>query len=145
MEPEDGRMTPGRIALAVLGALLLLPGLCGAAFVGVAGVDHVSRGTLRFSGYEEIVWVIAQPYMMLGCLGLFVLAKTMKKPVLAKAARIGGWFALVLTVAACVFVLTASTRFGEAATMALWFGFCFLIGGLPGLLIGRRADQEAGA
>lgn len=145
MEPQDSRLTHGRIVLAVLGGLLLLPGLCGAVFLGGTGVDHLNRGTVRFSDYEEIIWVLAQPSVMAGCLGLFILAKTMKKPALVKAARIGGWVALAVTAGACAFVLVASTRLGEAATMALWFGFCFAIGGLPGLLAWRRAGRENGA
>ena len=144
MESQESRLTLGRIALAVLGALLLLPGLCGAAFIGAASLEHVSRGTLRFSDYEEIVWVIAQPSLMAGCLGLFVLAKTMKKPALVKAARAAGWFALAATVVVCVFILYAS-RTGEGVPMALWFAFCFAVGGLPCLLMGRREKRENGA
>ena len=72
------------------------------------------------------------------------MAKTMKKPALVKAARAAGWFALAATVVVCVFILYAS-RTGEGVPMALWFAFCFAVGGLPGLLIGRREKRENGA
>ncbi len=142
-------MTPGRIALAALGGVLLLPGVCGVVSLGGGAMEHISRGSWRFSDYEEMLWLVAQPSLMLGCLGLFVLARATGKPGLMQAARLAGWAALAITVAVSAFITYAVyLRSGavdmEAGSWILWFGFCFLVGGLPALMLSKPAGAEEG-
>ena len=137
----------GTIALIVLGVLLLAPGACGLLFAGGTWIDHLARGTVRMGDYEEIVWILAQPGVMLGCLGLFVIAKASGRPGFIKAARFAGWFALVFTLAVSALVTWSTMLRGrgmdEGLSLAGIFLVAFLIGGLPGLL-GLRNQQTPG-
>lgn len=147
MDQQAGNgMSIPRVLAIIAGVLLLLPGACGVLFSGGTFLEHLSRGTARFSDYEEIVWVFAQPGVMAGCLGLFVLAKATRRPGFVKAARIGGWFALVFSVLVIAFVIYASSLrgrgLGEGLSMGAIFLLAFMIGGFPGL-IGLREPKAA--
>ena len=88
MEPQDSRLTPGRIALAVLGALLLLPGLCGAVFMGGLLFEHLDRKSLEMGEFDLLVWLIAQPSYHFGCLVLYFIARQRGPGPWQSAARI---------------------------------------------------------
>ncbi|MCB1382085.1 MAG: hypothetical protein KDJ73_03975 [Notoacmeibacter sp.] len=137
-QPAGNGLSVGRVLATIAGVLLLAPGTCGLLFSGGAWLEHLSRGTARFSDYEEIVWVLAQPGVMAGCLGLFVLAKSVGRPGYIKAARVGGWFALGFTLVVCAFVIYASSLrsrgMGEGLSMSGIFLIAFAIGGLPALI-----------
>lgn len=139
-------MSGGKIALIVLGALLLAPGACGLLFTGGTLMDHLSRGTGRMGDYEEIVWFLSQSGVMLGCLGLFVIAKAGGNPGFIKAARFAGWFGLAFTIAVSAFVIWSTMLRGrgldEGLSLAGIFLLAFLIGGLPGL-IGLRRNEPS--
>ncbi len=136
----------GTIALMILGVLLLLPGACGLLFAGGTWLDHLSRGTARMGDYEEIVWILAQPGVMLGTLGLFVIAKAGGKPGFIKAARFAGWFALAFTIAVSAFVTWSTMLRGrgldEGLSISGIFLVAFLIGGLPSLIWLRRNEPS---
>jgi hypothetical protein len=137
-----------QIALAAIGGLLLLPGLCGAYFAGGALLNQLSRPHMGLMDIEGLGWMIAQPSMMIGFLGFFLIAKATRSPRLAKAAYVMNWVAVAMTVLLAAFIIYAngsSDRSADAGGPVLVF-FCgsLLIFVLPGLLAYRRAKKDRG-
>ena len=151
MEPQDSRLTPGRIALAVLGALLLLPGLCGAVFMGGLLFEHLDRKSLEMGEFDLLVWLIAQPSYHFGCLVLYFIARQRGPGPWQSAARIAALAGLLATILVIVLMVIALEKMpsagilkGYAMFLAAFLG-SFLVGGLPALLVGRREKRENAA
>ncbi len=140
MAEQKSSMTPRQIAALLVGILLLLPGLCGTFVFGANMFEHLSRLSFKFEDYEELVWIISQPSAVAGALGIFAIAKASGNPGWAKAARVAGWIALVITIISVAFVINAgrlrsSTAMSEGIMMGGIFIVAFLICALPGLLM----------
>lgn len=133
-----------RIALAAIGGLLLLPGVCGAYFAGGTLLNQLSRQYMGLMDLEGLVWLIAQPSMMIGFLGFFLIAKATRSPRLAKAAYVTNWVAVAMTILLAAFIIYAnssSDRSAGAGPVLVFFGGSLLIFVLPGLLAYRRAQK----
>ena len=76
--------------LAVLGVLLLLPGLCGSFYFAAAVLDTMSRSSN--DPYAIIIFAIAVPSIQAGCLGLFLLARDSANAALRALTKAAGWF-----------------------------------------------------
>lgn len=103
----------GQIALIGLGILLLLPGLCGTAFMVGFGIDVTPRlSSPRHLGYSGIILIVAIPSMVLGCLGLWVLNFKTGNRKIYRAMRWFGWLTLlvIILVAAYIGFLGISDR-----------------------------------
>ena len=135
-------MTRVHILLALLGAFLLLPGLCG-GFASIAmGLEHVSRGTLRFDYLEDLIWIVAVPSLNLGLVGMWILARSWQRPVVKAMARPVAVIALLLNLMAALFFLLPpngdiATDLADTVVPPLIFFATFAIGGIACMRITR--------
>ena len=131
------------IWLIVLGIVMLLPGLCGAFFAGFGVFDHIRRATAQLADYEELVWIFAQPSVMLGCLGIFIVARSAHNVRYAQLAVYASVTALIFTlgIGAMFFASDIQRRgsiSGVTLTMCGIFVLAFAIGGLPALVFALK-------
>jgi len=128
----------------IFGGLLLLPGLCGSGFMALSFPemvqDYVSdRGPPHMG---ELLPIFALPSMNIGCLGLWMLARTRFERWPALVARGFALFTFAMTV--WVFVWAQAGQIGNSFRIRMDEDFfvilliCvlpLLIGALPALLV----------
>lgn len=125
-----------RVFLGILGALLLLPGACGALFYGFLANEAVTRNSIKFAEYSEIFWGISVPSLNLGLFGLWLLSNNAGKPWLRQAALWTAIVVLLLNIATLAIVLAQP----DATVARDWPGYLmvavlFLGSWLPGGLL----------
>ncbi len=86
-----------KLVLTILGALLLLPGLCGSFFF-VLGTVGSFEGSAEARGYSLMFALVALPCIQAGCFGLWLLAKDSSNKMLRTATRAAGWLGALATV-----------------------------------------------
>ena len=124
--------------LAVLGVLLLLPGLCGTFYFTAALLDTMARSTS--DPYAIIIFAIAVPSIQAGCLGLFLLARESTNTALRTAAKIAGWFgALAAAALIAYFVARAPTEVHGFEDGVMFAGLALIAAVLPVLIGGLQA------
>lgn len=128
----------------IFGGLLLLPGLCGSGFMALSFPemvqDYVSgRGPPHMG---ELLPIFALPSMNIGCLGLWMLARTRSERWPTFVARGAAVFTFAMTVWVYVWAQTGSAgngfRFRMSEDFFVTLLFCaapLLVGALPALLV----------
>lgn len=136
-------MTAPRIALIVVGVLMLLPGLCGTAVLGMLGGDAFSRW---FDGRGQDPYAILAVYIagmsfQIGCVGLVLLLRQFPLRWLLVVTRVAGALGLAMGLFLAYSYL-ADTFFGtrqapiegmDIVMMVVIFGG-LLFGSIPALL-----------
>ncbi|MEE9313181.1 MAG: hypothetical protein V3V02_00900 [Rhizobiaceae bacterium] len=92
-----------KIALLILGLVLLAPGLCGAFFVPITAgqIYDVAFLSMRRDIYFGAVPMISFPSLIAGYLGIFLLSKTFPSPWLF---RLRKWVGYLVIIGLLVFV-----------------------------------------
>ena len=132
--------------LAVLGVLLLLPGLCGTFYFAAMTLDSMTRTTR--DPYAIIIFAIAVPCIQAGCLGLFLLARDSDNTALRTFTKSAGWFGAAAAAALLWhFAAMAPTEVHAFEDGILFAGLAliaavlpFLIGGLQAIRIDQRRE-----
>ena len=101
-----------KIVLTIIGALLLLPGLCGSFFF-VLGTIGSFEGSAEARGYSLMFALVALPCIQAGCFGLWLLAKDSASPMLRTVTRAAGWLGALATV---IFALRFSMEISPPST-----------------------------
>ena len=133
--------------LAVLGVLLLFPGLCGTFYFAAALLDTMARSTS--DPYAIAVFAIAVPSIQAGCLGLFLLARDSANTALRTTTKVVGWFgAFAAAALAGYFVARSPSEVHGIEDGVMFFGFGiitavlpFLLGGFQAIRIDRKQEQ----
>lgn len=124
--------------LALLGLLMLLPGLCGSFFLGVSLLDPSSSAEAQ--AYMTMFISIAIPSIQLSCFLLWLMARKSDVPWFRKMTRIAGWFGAASAAYLLIrFAQLAMNENGALTDKAMIFGVGLLIAGLPFLIGGLQA------
>lgn len=128
----------------IVGGLLLLPGLCGSGFMAFA-VPDMAKDFFNDRGPQhlaELVPIVALPSMNIGCLGLWMLARTRSEPWPSLVARGFALFTFAMTIWVYIWGQSGSTGSGLRIRMSEDFIVTLLVcagplllGALPALLV----------
>ncbi len=135
--------------IAVTGALLLLPGLCGTFFFGLTLLP--GNGSREEQDYMSLFMAVAVPSIQIGCLGLWLMARESANETFRSATRFAGWFGAIAAAIMIVrFVLLANR---QNDSFVNWLGFVaigaaiailpFLIGGFLAIRLPKHPQPTA--
>lgn len=143
------RNRPGSgVWLAILGTIMLLPGLCGSFFLGISFLDQGTSAEAR--AYMTLFTSIAVPSIQLSCLLLWLIARNSDVVWFRKLTNFAGWFgaaaALILVFNYIRMAFIESDTLQDRAMVIsiglLIAGVPFLIGGLPAIRLKTEAEAK---
>ncbi len=125
--------------LAIVGVLLLFPGLCGVFYFGAAFLENLMPSPGN-QGYDIAFLAFAVPSIHAGCLGLWLLSRGNQGPGLRAFTRYAGWFgALASLFLLWRFQVISPSETHSTLEYLQFMGVALLLGGLPFLLGGLPA------
>ena len=123
--------------LAVLGILMLLPGLCGTYFLGLTFSEGYASTEANI--YMAMFLAVAVPSIQIGCHGLWLLARDSDKGWLRSLTRAAGWFGAFAAAVLIIRFVMIGLKEGGAESLMLTSLAGFVIAVVPFLLGGLKA------
>lgn len=115
-----------KIALLIIGLLLLLPGICGGFFLTLSLPDvwkYVSTG--RGDPYGEVVVALSAIGLLAGCLGLYAIARSERLSISVSRKILSA--GLIISLATIVITAAYSFRSTRPDELVEWFMLLFML------------------